>query len=124
VDMLKSPEELCLTNRTPGLPVCPPGVSEEQGCVRRSPTEMPIHSRGKDVEALWMVAGSSDMIADLGPVVTKALREESSLQGDPAAWEAMQKRLEPAGLVAAGYRICEPGADRHNAFRVCYCRDG
>ena len=64
------------------------------------------------------------MTADLGPILTEILRAHSRLQGDPDAWTALQKRLEPAGLRDAGYRLCPPGEESHTAFRTCFCRDG
>lgn len=79
---------------------------------------------GNDLTALWMAAGSADMVVvDLGALLTATLRDQGSLQGDPKGWTAIQRRLEPAGLAAAGYRLCPPGEDSHTAFRTCYCRN-
>ena len=65
---------------------------------------------------------AADMVVDLGPVLTATLRGQSQLQGDPEAWTALQRRLEPAGLEAAGYSLCPAGEGSHTAFRTCYCR--
>ena len=84
---------------------------------------MPRYHTGGDLTALWIAAGSGDMIADFGPVLTATLRAESRLQADTAAWTAIQKRLEPERLRQAGYRLCPPGDTSHTDFRVCFCRD-
>lgn len=124
VDYLESPAFLCLSSRSFGVPVCRAGEAPEQGCVRSDRVRIadPIYAEGRDLTALWMAAGPADMVVDLGPVLTAALRAQSRLQGDPETWAAMQRRLEPAGLEAAGYRLCPPGEDSHNAFRICFCR--
>jgi hypothetical protein len=62
------------------------------------------------------------MFADFSEPLTETLRRNSTLQSDPEAWRAMQQRLEPEGLMRAGYRICPPDANTHTASRVCYCR--
>lgn len=125
VDFLSGPELVCLSTRTHGSRVCLTGEDPKQGCTPTNwlPVENPIYAQGPDMTALWMAAGESDMVADLGLVLTGTLRRQSRLQGDPEGWIAMQKRLEPDGLRAAGYRICAPGPDSHTSFRTCYCRD-
>ena len=60
---------------------------------------------------------------DMSARLTEALRTGSKLQGKQADWDAMHKRLEPSGLVAAGYDLCEPGEDVHTSSRICFCRD-
>ena len=113
-----------LSSQSFGHRVCRAGEDPSTGCASpnwRRVTE-PIYAAGEDLTALWMAAGAADMVVDLGPVLTASLRAESRLQGDPEAWTAMQKRLEPAGLAAAGYGLCPPGEDSHTDFRTCYCR--
>jgi hypothetical protein len=125
IDYLESPERLCLSSQSFGLRVCAAGEDPKVGCASpnwRRVTD-PVYAMGSDVTALWIAAGAADMVADLGPLLTARLRAESSLQGDPEGWTAMQKRLEPAGLAAAGYRLCPPGEDSHTAFHTCYCRN-
>ena len=124
IDYLESPERLCLSSRSFGLRVCETGEDPKQGYAspnRRLVTD-PIYAVGSDLTALWMAAGANDMVVDLDPVLTATLRARSRLQGDPEGWTAMQRRLEPAGLAAAGYRLCPPGEDSHDKFRTCYCR--
>jgi hypothetical protein len=124
IDYLVDPERLCLSSQSFGHRVCDAGEDPKDGCASpnwRRVTE-PIYAQGSDLTALWIAVGANDMVADLGPVLTATLRAESSLQGDPGGWTAMQKRLEPAGLAAAGYQLCPPGNDSHTAFRTCYCR--
>jgi hypothetical protein len=125
LDYLVSEDKVCLTSRTPGLPICGPEQSTEQGCVKpeRQSDRPAIDHRGENLSALWAAFGSNDMIIDLGAKLTRALRQESRLQGDPDLWSAMQERLEPPGLTRAGYGICPPGDDTHSASRVCFCRD-
>ncbi len=125
IDYLESPERLCLSSQSFGLRVCEAGEDPKVGCASpnwRQVTD-PVYATGSDVTALWIAVGAADMVADLGPLLTARLRAGSRLQGDPEGWTAMQKRLEPAGLAAAGYRLCPPGEDSHTAFRTCYCRD-
>ncbi len=71
--------------------------------------------------ALWIAIGPNDLVVDLGPVLVPTLHAQSRLQGDPGAWTAMQRRLEPAGLAAAGFQLCPPGEDSHDKYRTCYC---
>jgi len=125
IDYLESPDRLCLSGRSFGLRVCAAGEDPNQGCASpnwRSVTD-PIYAVGDDLTALWMAAGTADMVVDLGPVLTTTLRAQSRLQGDPKSWTAMQRRLEPDGLAAAGYQLCPAGEGSHTAFRTCYCRD-
>ncbi len=125
IDYLESPERLCLSSQSFGLRLCEAGEDPKVGCASpnwRQVTD-PVYAAGSDVTALWIAVGAADMVADLGPLLTATLRAGSRLQGDPEGWTAMQKRLEPAGLAAAGYRLCPPGEDSHTAFRTCYCRD-
>ncbi len=124
IDFLESPSRLCLANDTFGHRPCAEGQDPKDGCTspnRRIEAD-PLYTAGGDLSALWMAAGGSDLAADLSPVLTEVLRARSRLQGDPEAWTAMQKRLEPAGLMSAGYRLCPPGQTSHTAFRTCYCR--
>lgn len=124
IDYLESPESLCLSAQSFGLRVCAAGEDPERGCARpnwRRVTD-PIYAAGNELSALWMAAGAADMVVDLGPVLTETLRAQSRLQGDPAGWTAMQRRLEPAGLAAAGYELCPAGEGSHTAFRTCFCR--
>ncbi len=124
IDYLESPDRLCLSAQSFGVPVCAEGEDPEQGCARpnRRRVTDPIYAVGGDLTALWMAAGPADMVVDLGPVLTATVRARSRLQGDPEAWTAMQRRLEPAGLEAAGYRLCPAGEGSHSAFRTCFCR--
>ena len=123
LDFLESEDKVCLSSRTPGLPSCSPDQGADQGCVRPgSGGGSPVYHRGEELTALWAGFGSHDMVIDLGPALTAVLRRESRLQGDPALWSAIQRRLEPPGLEQAGYRICPPGDDIHSASRICYCR--
>jgi hypothetical protein len=125
LDYLESPDRLCLSSRSFGLRVCETGEDPKQGCASPNwrPVTDPIYAVGNDLTALWMAAGAADMVVDLGPVLTATLRAQSRLQGDPEGWTAMQRRLEPAGLTAAGYELCPAGEGSHTAFRTCYCRD-
>ncbi len=121
---LESPERLCLYSRSYGNRVCQSWEDPGFGCTSpsRPPVTDPIYAEGGDLTALWLATGANDMVVDLDPVLTATLRAQSRLQGDPKAWTAMQRRLEPAGLAAAGYRLCPPGEDSHDKFRTCYCR--
>ena len=124
IDYLEGPAFICLSARSFGIRACQEDEDPEQGCARRGQVRVtdPIYAEGRDLTALWMAAGAADMVVDLGPVLTATLRAQSRLQGDPETWTAIQKRLEPAGLEAAGYRLCPPGEGSHSAFRTCFCR--
>jgi hypothetical protein len=126
LDYLASEDKVCVTSATFGLPACGPGQTAEQGCVRteRQPGRPAVHHQGTDLSAIWAAFGSYDMAIDLSRTLTRTMRRESRLQGDPAFWSTMQKRLEPAGLAAAGYRLCPSGDDTHSTSRLCYCRAG
>lgn len=124
IHRLDGPSKLCLADVAPGLPICAAGQKATDGCRRtghRVEVE-PVYHDGTDLSALWYFFGGSDLVADLGPTLTATLRQQSRLQGAPEAWTAMQKRLEPAGLIRAGYALCPPGPTSHTAFSVCYCR--
>ncbi len=121
---LDEPEQICLASETPGLPVCAEGRRPEEGCRRadRPGVARQPYSQGDDLTALWFVAGRFDMVADLSTKLTDTIRRESALQKDSEKWRAMQRRLDPDVLPAAGYDLCLPGPASHTAFRVCYCR--
>jgi len=124
VDMMAGPSHICLTTAVAGLPQCAAGGDDTAGCVRPDryrPAE-PDYERGSDLNAVWLFAGRSDVVADLSPQLTEALRRYSQWQGAGERWTAMQKRLEPQGLAAAGYGPCPPGRDSHTRYRICYCR--
>jgi hypothetical protein len=120
IDYLGSHNHICLNNRIEGLPSCGTGMEPEQGCGAKNMLLLsnPIYHDGSDLTAFWMAWPGMDLSA----VLTEAMRAQSALQSKPADWTAMQKRLEPAGLVGAGYSLCEPGKDSHTAFRICFCR--
>ena len=126
VDYLVSESKVCLSKQAPGVPHCRDDQDNmTAACLkpgRRVPAE-PVDHRGTDLSALWTVAIRPGMTADLSATLTSVLRGQSRLQGDAPAWSAMQRRLEPAGLTAAGYRACAPGEDSHTSSRICYCRD-
>lgn len=125
VEYLGSSKSLCLDSRSHGNRVCQTGEDPNFGCAdpSRPPVTDPIYAVGGDLTALWIAVGDDNLVVDLGPVLVATLRAQSRLQGDPAAWTAMQKRLEPAGLEAAGYSPCPPGERSHSAFRTCFCRE-
>ena len=124
VDLLETPDRLCLAAWAPGIAACGPGERAEDGCrvPGRGRSVTPLYHLGSELSALWPAFGSSDMVADFSAPLTETLRRGSRLQGDPAAWQAMQKRLEPANLLARGYGLCPPGDDSHISHRTCYCR--
>lgn len=126
VALLESRDRLCLMSRSAGVPRCARGVEPETGCLWDSWPQIttPIYSIGGDLTAIWIAAGGNDMFADFGTQLTETLRQSSALQNDPNVWRAMQRRLEPEGLMRAGYRICPQGPNTHTASRVCYCRGG
>lgn len=126
VDYLPEPARICLDNRSSGVPLCAEGVKPASGCASRNITRVtePIYAQGDDLSTIWMGVGANDMTADLSRQLTATLRRHSALQSNPAAWTAMQKRLEPAGLAKAGYDRCPAGDDSHTSFRICYCRGG
>lgn len=124
VDQLPSQDKICLVNPSFGLPNCAPDEGAEAGCVSkntRKVTEV-IYNIGTDLNALWTASGGTFRNADIGGLITEALREHSVLQGDSAAWAALQQRFEPAGLAAAGYHLCPAGKESHSIGKVCYCR--
>lgn len=123
IDYLPERKRICLNSRSAGLPICAAGQKPESGCASPNypPITDPIYAQGQDLSALWMAAGSYDLIADLSVPLTTALRRHSTLQANPAEWREIQKRLEPEGLAKAGYSLCPADADSHTAFRICYC---
>jgi hypothetical protein len=125
VDYLPDPKQICLNSRSYGIALCTAEQKPEMGCASKnySPVTDPIYNLGSNLSALWIAAGAYDMTADLSSKLDAILRHESILQGKPTEWTEIQKRLEPKGLAAAGYRLCAPGPDSHTAFRTCYCLD-
>lgn len=124
IDYLPDRTRVCLNSRSHGIPVCMEGQKPEAGCAPPGyppPAGSPIYAQGQDLSALWVAAGAHDMIADLSTPLTTALRQYSGLQSHPEMWTAIQRRLEPDGLTAAGYRLCPAGDDSHTAFRTCFC---
>jgi hypothetical protein len=124
IDQLPSRDKICLASPSFGLPACAAAQDASAGCVgkhTRKVTDV-TYNIGTDLNALWTASGRSFRNADIGVLISTALREHSILQGNSAAWTALQKRFEPAGLAAAGYQLCPPGKDSHDIGKVCYCR--
>jgi hypothetical protein len=121
VDYLVSEAKMCLTKQAPGVPHCRADQDHATAaCLkpgRRTPAE-PVDHQGDDLSALWTVAIRPGMTADLSATLTAVLRGQSRLQGDAPAWSAIQRRLEPAGLTAAGYGVCPPAEDSHTANQI------
>ncbi len=124
VESIESRSHICLSRDARSLPLCATGQAPETGCAKRRRDTEPIYHMGDDLSALWGVAGPSDAVADLSGLLTSVLRQRSALQRHPDTWQAIQSRLEPAGLAMAGYALCDPGPKSHNSWRVCYCRKG
>lgn len=124
VDYLPDRNRICLDSQSAGISPCAPEQKPDSGCASPNSVRVtdPVYAEGVDLSALWVAAGSHDMVADLGGTLTAALRQHSNLQGRPADWTAIQQRLEPAGLARAGYALCPPGEDSHTDFRTCYCK--
>ena len=124
VDYLPERNRICLTNRSFGIPLCQAGQLPQTGCAppRMGPVSTVTYEMGKDLSALWLASGASGLTVDLSAQLTSVLRARSSLQSKPAQWTAMHRRLEPAGLMKAGYELCPPGEESHSRFRTCYCR--
>ncbi len=121
VDYLPAENRICLNARLEGLPVCGPGEKPEQGCASPNVTRLkdPVYAMGENLTVLWTAWPAMN----ISPALTRALREHSAFQGNADGWTAMQKRLEPSGLVAAGYDLCDAGKDSHTSSRLCFCRD-
>ncbi|MGI9412635.1 MAG: hypothetical protein ACR2PM_03145 [Hyphomicrobiales bacterium] len=124
VDYLPNRNRICLTNRSFGIPLCAAGQLPQTGCAppHMGPVSEVTYGMGKDLSALWLASGASDLTVDLSAQLTASLRKSNILQSNPAAWTAMHKRLEPEGLIKAGYELCPPGDESHTRFRTCYCR--
>lgn len=124
VDRLDSKDRICLVNPSFGLPACAANEEPSSGCVgkyTRKVTDI-TYAIGTNLNALWTADGRTFRNADISPLITQALRQHSSLQGNRAAWTALQKQFEPAQLAAAGFGKCPPGEDSHSIGRVCFCR--
>jgi hypothetical protein len=124
VNYLPNRNRVCLDSQSYSIALCSKTQNPDTGCASpnyRRVTD-PIYFVGHDLSALWLAAGSYDMIVDLSGQLTAMLRKHSRLQANPDDWSAIQKRLEPEGLAKAGYRSCPPGENSHTQFRVCYCR--
>ena len=124
IDLLDAPARICLGAETPGLPTCAEDQEPQEGCLRqgyRRPAA-PVANSGTKLSALWPAVGPNGLRIDLSRQLAATLRSSSTLQGDPNAWLAMQRRMAPAGLATAGYDLCPPGRHSHNGFRDCYCR--
>jgi len=124
IETLHSVDQICLTNPSFGLPTCGPTQDAGDGCVgknTRKVTDVTYHI-GQDLSALWTADGDGFRNADLGALISQTLQRRSSLQGKPEAWTALQRRLEPASLEAAGYRLCPRGPKSHSIGKACYCR--
>ena len=122
LDFLATPARFCLAAWAPGIEDCPAGARAEDGCRLRGRAVTPVGHRGSELSALWAAFGTNDMVADFSPLLTQTLRRESRLQNDPAAWQAIQKRLTPENLLARGFALCPAGENSHNSHRVCFCR--
>ena len=125
LETLVSEDKICLASESFGLPACAEAQAPETGCApaaRRRTVTNPILHDGAELHALWLVAGAYDMVADISPLLNDQLRNKSQLQGNPDIWAGIMRRLEPASLTRAGYRLCPPGRESHTAFRTCYCR--
>lgn len=81
--------------------------------------QTPAIPSGSDLGAAWFFVAEGGPYVDLSAPLTEALRRGSRLQGDPRAWSAMMRRLEPGSLEGAGYTRCTP--PRPGQFEACYC---
>lgn len=88
-------------------------------CISEAPTSSV--DRGP-LSALWFLAGSGGLTVDLSEKLTRALRQRSSLVRDSAEWSRVIGRLQPGGLITAGYVKCAAGKAMFSG-EVCYCRD-
>jgi len=79
----------------------------------------PAPPGGSDLGAAWFFVAEGGTYVDLSAPLTEALRRGSRLQGDPQAWGALMRRLEPRALEGAGYTPCAPS--RPGQFESCYC---
>lgn len=124
VEVLESQAKMCLVNPSFGLPICAPDQDATDGCVGKNTRKVTdiTYNIGTNLNALWTASGSSFNNADMGQLITQTLQEHSSLHGDSVAWTTLQKQFEPAGLEAAGYRLCPTGEKSHGIGKTCYCR--
>lgn len=124
VDYVPDVNRICVNSQSFGVTLCATGEKPASGCASPNTRRVtqPVYTDGEDLSAIWYGAGAHGMTADLSGKLTAALRRHSSLQASPAAWTAMQKRLEPAGLAKAGYELCPAGDKSHTTGRTCYCR--
>jgi hypothetical protein len=74
---------------------------------------------GSDLGAAWFFVAEGGPYVDLSGTLTDALRRGSRLQGEPDAWSAMMRRVEPGALERVGYTRCTPA--RAGQFEACYC---
>ena len=120
VDFLQSPAHLCINSRIKGLKACTDGAKPATGCASANTNKLPnpVYADGTDLTAFWLAPPAIDM----SHALTTTLRANSKLHGNTGDWLAIHERMTPAGLARAGYGLCEPGADSHTAFRVCFCR--
>lgn len=124
VSLLESEAKMCLANPSFGLPNCGPGQDATDGCVGENIRKVTDITYNIDTElnAQWTASGSSFNNADIGHLIAQMLQDKSALQGDRETWTAIQKQFEPAGLEAAGFRLCPNGDLSHSIGKVCYCR--
>ena len=90
-------------------------------CLEESPIlDVPCTDGGYHLGAIWFAARAAGASVDLSELLTGALREASSFEGQPSAWCAMLERLTPAALEAAGYRRCTVRW-KQSEIKSCYC---
>ena len=124
VARIDSLDRLCLRSGSSGLPVCGANQDAEEGCIAEdwALKVPPRYHLGSELAVSWAAFGRSGMAIDLSAKLQDRLDKQSALQGDSAAWLAMHRRLEPQGLMDAGFDLCPPGQKSHNISQVCYCR--
>jgi hypothetical protein len=115
-----------VTSQSHGIPHCLGDQKPRSGCVDADDAfkGAPTYAQGQNLSAWWVAVGADDEVADLSGRLTAVLRAQSNLQANSDAWTMIHKRLEPDGLMRAGYDLCPAGDGSHNFFRTCYCRQG
>jgi hypothetical protein len=75
----------------------------------------PSYAQGPNYAASWYLITRGGAIVDLSRQLTASIRAAGA--PDLADWTSMMRRVEPAGLLQAGFTACADASGD-----ACYCR--
>ncbi len=89
-------------------------------CFWKDGPQAPIYADGPHLSAAWYFITRGGASVDLSPQLSERIRASGLLSGQTQdQWTQFLRRVEPPGLVQAGYMPCP---DSQGAGERCFCR--